>query len=110
MVANTLVDNNANGMLGHIEDAPGLSMIVLERHALLDGTISLNVNDVSPLVHFHIRGQMSHSLLFELTGEHVARSAPISLGVCHFAVLCVTLSYWFCLPCRSSSALGLRER
>ena len=46
----------------------------------------LNVHDVTTFVHFHVRGQMCHSLLSKLTGEHVPRAAADSLWVCHFAV------------------------
>lgn len=46
----------------------------------------LNVHDVATFVHFHVRGQMCHSLLSKLTGEHVPRAAADSLWVCHFAV------------------------
>ena len=47
--------------------------------------IYLDVHNVTTFVHFQVRRQMCHSLLSELTGEHVPRAAADSFWVCHFA-------------------------
>ena len=39
-----LIDLHAEGSGGHIPDASGLANIVLVRHALVDGTVALDIN------------------------------------------------------------------
>lgn len=46
-----LVHNDANSMLSYIEDSTSLTMVVLKGHALLEGSITLDINDVSFPVH-----------------------------------------------------------
>merc|ERR1712062_234852 len=53
-VANTLVHNHSNSMLCDIEDTPSLAMVELERHTLLDGTIGLDVNNITTFENFHV--------------------------------------------------------
>ena len=80
----TLVDLNSDGVLGHVENASGSSVVSLEGHSLLEGSIALDVNDVASLVDTVEGGEGLDSVLLELTGEHIARSAPDSLWVDHF--------------------------
>lgn len=87
-VLDALVHDHSQGMGGHVEDAASLSVVRLVGHALLDGTVSLNVHDVSDLVDLHVGGQRDHSTLPELAREHVSGSATVSLGVRHLCRLC----------------------
>ena len=48
--SNALVDNNTDGVLGHIEDLSSLSMVEFVGHTLLDGTISDDINVFSLVV------------------------------------------------------------
>jgi hypothetical protein len=50
---NTLVDNNTNGTSVDIEDATGLTVVVLVEHAAVNGTISNQVDNVALLVDRH---------------------------------------------------------
>lgn len=70
-------------MLGNVEHTSGTSVIHLEGHTLLESTVGLDVNDVSSAVSPVVGGEMLNAVLAEVTGEHVARSAPDTLGVNH---------------------------
>lgn len=78
-----LVDDDSNGVLGHVEHTAGTSVVHLMGHTLLEGTVGLDVNDVSSAVAAVIGGEMLYTVLAEVTREHVARSAPNTLGVNH---------------------------
>ncbi len=68
-----------NGVLSHIEYAPGFAMICLIGQTLLYSTMSLNVNDVADLENPHVCGQRNNSMLSEGTGKHVPCAATIAL-------------------------------
>ena len=78
-----LVDDDADGVLGHVEDAPGLSVVGLVGHSFLEGSVALHVHDVSGLVHLEVGGQMLHDLGLVGATEHVAGSATVSGRVRH---------------------------
>ena len=46
---NSLVDFDTNGGLGDVPDTAGLTVVELVGHTLVNGTISLDVNNVSDL-------------------------------------------------------------
>lgn len=48
-VAVKLVDNNTNSALGHVPDDTSLTMVELVRHTLVDGTVTLDVDDLTNL-------------------------------------------------------------
>ena len=45
---------------------------------------TLDVNNVSNLVHLEIGGEVLHPRLLEATREHVSRAATVSSWVSHF--------------------------
>ena len=59
-------------------------MVELVGHTLVDGTVTLDVDDVSNLVCLHVRGQLNVSLLAEVAREHVARTRAETERVGHF--------------------------
>ena len=81
--SDALVDDDSDGVLGHVEHTSGTSVVNLMGHTLLEGTVGLDVNDVSSAVDAVISGEVLNTVLAEVTGEHVARSAPDTLGVNH---------------------------
>ena len=111
LAADALVDDNTNGALGDVEDTSSLAMVSLVGHTLLESTTSwtnilvnqklknfwvpqkdiyrsvqmptLDINNVSDLVHLKIGGEVLHSRLLEATREHVSRSATVSSWVSH---------------------------
>lgn len=70
-------------MLRHIEDAARSAVVVLERHALLNGAIAFDVNDIAALVHMHVRRQRLVAMSAELLREHVPRAAADALRIRH---------------------------
>lgn len=49
-MAYSFINNNADGMLSDVKNTSGTSMIGLKWHALLEGTISLDVNNITSFV------------------------------------------------------------
>jgi len=52
LAAELLVHNDTNSMLCHVEDTASLTMVKLMWHTLLEGTVTLDINDISLLVNF----------------------------------------------------------
>merc|ERR1719193_1935924 len=88
LAANPLVDNNTNSALGDVEDASSLAMVSLGGHTLLESTASLDVNNVSNLLHLEIGGEVLNPSLLEATREHVSRAATVSSWVSHSDFSC----------------------
>ncbi len=78
-----LVDDDAQRVLGHVEDAPGLAVVGLVRHALLEGAVALDVDDVADLVGAQVGGEVLDALALVGAREHVSRAAAVALGVRH---------------------------
>lgn len=69
-----LVDDDSDGVLGHIEDAAGLTVIELVRHALVDGTVCNNVNEVALSVSLHDLREVNWAVVSETLAEQVSGS------------------------------------
>ena len=67
-----LVDDDSDGSGVDIEDGAGAAVIVLVRHALVDGSIDDDVNDVSDLEAGQRVGDVDGSVLFESFSEFVS--------------------------------------
>ena len=89
---NSLLDNAVSHLLVHLHTHRGLgdvehnssaSMVSLEGHTLVDGSVGLNINVVSILVAAHVGGERDHSVLAEISLEHVASTGTISVSVRH---------------------------
>lgn len=82
-VTNGLVDNDTEGTLGDVEDDTSLAMVELVGHTLLDGTVGLDVNEVTDLVGLHVGGELDHAMLAEVTGEEMASTGTVTKGMWH---------------------------
>ena len=59
-------------------------MVELVGHTLVDSTVGLDVNDVTDLVGLQVGGKLDgHTMLPEVTGEHVAGASTDTIGVRH---------------------------
>ncbi len=59
-------------------------MVELVGHTLVDSTVSLDVNNVADLVGLQVGGKLDgHTMLPEVTGEHVAGASADTIGVRH---------------------------
>ena len=74
-VTNDLVDDNTDSRLGHVVHNTSLTLVELVRHTLLDGTVGLDVDNVTNFVDLQIGRQGDSAMLSEVTLEHV----PLSL-------------------------------
>ncbi len=78
-----LVDQDAHRHLGHVEHPPCLAVVALVGHALLEGAVALDVNDVPDLVGAQIGAEVLHALGLVGAGEEVAGAAAVALRVRH---------------------------
>ena len=84
-----LVDDNSDGVLGHIENAASLTVIELVRHALVDGTVSNDINEVSLAVGLHDLGKVNGPVVSEALAKEVSSSCSVSETVRHLYFLIV---------------------
>ncbi len=84
-----LVDDDSDGVLGHIENAAGLTVVELVRHALVDATVSNNVNKVALLVSLHDLREVDGAMLSESLREKVSGSCSVAVRVRHLYFLIV---------------------
>merc|ERR1711892_331736 len=81
--ANALVDDDTDGALGDVENAASGTVVHFVGHTLLDGTVALDVDDITLAVAREVRLQANDTLLAEALGEHVTRTASDTFGVRH---------------------------
>jgi len=60
-----LVDDDTDGVLGHIENATSLTMVELVRHALVDGTVGDHIDEVVLPVGLHDLREVDGTVLSE---------------------------------------------
>ena len=84
-----LVDNDSDGVLSDIEDTTGLTVVELVRHALVDGAVGNNVNEVALSVSLHDLGEVNGTVVSETLAEQVSGSCSVSEAVRHLYFLIV---------------------
>ena len=84
-----LVDDDSHGVLGHIENAAGLTVVELVRHALVDATVGNHVNKVTILVSLHDLREVDGAMLSESLREKVSGSSSVAVCVRHLYFLIV---------------------
>ena len=82
-VSHLLVHLHTHRGLGDVEHNSSASVVSLEGHTLVDGSVGLNVNVVTILVAAHVGGERNHSVLAEVSLEHVTSTGTISVSVRH---------------------------
>lgn len=80
-VTNNLVDKNTDGGLGNVVNNTGLTVVELVGHTLLDGTIGLNVNNVSDLVNLQVGRQRNGTILLVVTRESVTSTRSVTAAI-----------------------------
>lgn len=80
---NRLVNDDAEGTLRDVEDNTSLAMVELVGHTLLDGTIGLDIDQITDLVGLHVGGKLDHPMITEGTGEEMASTGTVTEGVRH---------------------------
>jgi hypothetical protein len=59
-------------------------MVELVGHTLLDGSVGLDVNDITDLVDLEVSGKRDSTMVAELAREHVACASTNTVRVRHF--------------------------
>merc|ERR1740120_272954 len=76
-----LVDNDTNGVLGHIEDAAGLAVVELVGHTTLATAVGDNVNVISLLVDGEEMLQTNGTVLTVGLGKQISRASSQTKAV-----------------------------
>ncbi len=73
-VSDLLVEDDTDGGLGDVVDDTSLALVVLVRHTLLDGTVDIDVDDITNTVGDHVSGELGWTMFSELAREKVSSS------------------------------------
>ena len=82
-VPDLLVDDNSDGPGVDVEDAAGPAVVVLVGHALVDGPVDDDINNISDFVGGEGLGDVDGSVLLEALSELVSGSSLVSVAVGH---------------------------
>jgi hypothetical protein len=82
-ISDLLVDNHTNSTRVHVEDSSSATVIVLVWHALVNGSVDSDVNDISDLVGCKGFGDVNGTVLFKTFTEFVTGSTLVSVTVSH---------------------------
>ena len=84
---NLLVDDDSDGSGVDIEDGASAAVVVLVRHALVNGSIDDNIDDVSDLEAGKRIGDVDGSVLLESLSEFMSGSSLVAVTVGHLAMV-----------------------
>jgi hypothetical protein len=84
-----LVDDDSDGVLGHIEHTTGLAVVEFVGHALVDGTVGNDVDEIALSVSLHDLGKVDGAVVSEALAEEVSSSCSVSEAVRHLYFLIV---------------------
>lgn len=82
-VSDDLVDNDANSSGVHVEDLGSAAVVDLVRHALVNGSIDLNIDVLAALEGGQVVGHLDGTVLAEGLGEFRTSSGSVSLRIGH---------------------------
>lgn len=86
-LSDLLVDDDSNGSGVDVEDGTSAAVVVLIGHALVDGSVDSNINDVSDLEAGKSVGDVDGSVLLESLSEFMSGSSLVSVTVGHLAMV-----------------------
>ena len=81
--SDALVNNDTDGVLGHIEDLASLSVVEFVGHTLLGSTVTLEVDDVAELERLDGMLDSLATALAEVLSEKVASAGSVTERVGH---------------------------
>jgi hypothetical protein len=86
-LSDLLVDDDSDGSGVDVEDGTSSTVVVLVGHALVDGAIYDDVDDVSELEAGEGIGDVNGSVLLESFSEFMSGSSFVSVAVSHFTMV-----------------------
>ena len=86
LVADLLVDLDADGTLGDVPHAASATVVEGVGHTLLDGAVGLDVDVVPEPVGLEVGLEAGHPVLTEGAGEFAAGACSVTVGVGHFVL------------------------
>jgi len=88
-VSDLLVDDDADGAGVDVEDGACATVVVFVGHALVDGAVDGDVDDISDLVGGERFGDVDCAVLLEALSEFVAGSALVAVAVSHWSKIII---------------------
>jgi len=82
-LSDLLVDYDSDWSFVDVENSTSVSVVVLEWHTLVDGTIDNDVDDISSLEGSQGFGNMDWTVLFESLSELMSSFSSVSVAVSH---------------------------
>jgi hypothetical protein len=82
-LADLLVDDDADGAGVDVEDAAGSAVVEFVGHALVDGAIDNDIDDVTNSVGGEGFSDVDSTLLSEAFSEFMSGSSPLAVAVGH---------------------------
>ena len=82
-LSHLLVHNHSDRSRVDVENSTSSAVVVLVRHALVDGSVNHNVNDVTNFVSGESLGDVDGSVLLESLSEFVTDSSLVAVSVGH---------------------------
>jgi len=84
-VSNALVHDDTEGVLGHVEDSAGLTVVELVGHTSLDRTVSDDIDVITLLVDDEVLAQGDNTMLSERLAEQISGASSKTETVGHFS-------------------------
>ena len=83
VVVNSSVDEETDGPWADVPDNTSAAVVESVWHTLMDGTIDMDVDNVTDAVGTELKGWSWHSVLLVLPSEEIASAPAKSCGVTH---------------------------
>ena len=84
-VADALVDDDAEGARGNVEDDTGAAVVEAVGHAALFSRVCHDVDVIANAVDVHVGGKADLAMFAEVAAEEVAGASSVAKGVRHLS-------------------------